>query len=191
MTARRMAPLPLRTARLLLRAPRLSDERELRYYTDPEVCRYLQIGPLDEAGLRHRIEKLLAADAPTEPGDVLSVIVEHDGTVVGDLMIRLGARIAPTQPPSIAEIGWVLAREHHGRGFATEAVRALIDLAFDHYPLHRVVAHLDPGNTASARLCERMGMRHEAHLRREYPTADGSWGDLDIYGLLREEWLER
>ncbi len=55
-----------------------------------------------------------------------------------------------------------------GRGLATEAVRALVALAFGPFGLHRVYAQLDPRNTASVRLCERLGMTHEAHLRREH-----------------------
>jgi aminoglycoside 6'-N-acetyltransferase len=113
------------------------------------------------------------------------------GAVVGDLMMRLGARITPTEPSSIAEIGWFLAREHHGRGFASETVAALIDLAFGHDPLHRLVAYLDPADAASARLCERLGVRHQGHLRRDHANADGSWGDLAVYGRLGEEWTER
>lgn len=61
-------------------------------------------------------------------------------------------------------------------------------LAFSHYPLHRLVAHLDPRNVRSAALCERLGMTREAHLRRDWPEADGTWTDNLIYGLLSEEW---
>ena len=94
-------------------------------------------------------------------------------------------------PPAVAEIGWAFSPAHTGRGFATEAAMALVDLAFSHYPLHRLFANLDPRNTRSAALCERLGMTREAHLRRDFPAPDGTWTDSAIYGLLREEWAER
>ncbi|GAB2442862.1 hypothetical protein GCM10027187_01070 [Streptosporangium sandarakinum] len=74
-----------------------------------------------------------------------------------------------------------------GRGFATEAVRALIGVAFERCGMHRVIARLDARNEASARLCQRVGMVKEAHLRRDY-WMKGEWADTLIYGLLAEQW---
>jgi len=59
--------------------------------------------------------------------------------------------------------------------------------AFAHYGMHRVIARVDGRNKASARLCERVGMTREAHLRRD-EWAKGEWTDTLIYGLLTEEW---
>ena len=155
-------PLPVRTARLVLRHVRPEDEPDMRYYMDPEVCRFLPVGPFDAAGMPAR--------------------------VVGDLALRLKTRRDESSPPAVAEIGWVFGTAHQGVGLATEAARALVDLAFGSYPVHRLFAQLDPRNDRSARLCERLGMRREAHLRQDFPESDGSWGDTAIYGLLREEW---
>ena len=71
----------------------------------------------------------------------------------------------------MAEIGWAFAPSYAGRGFATEAATALVTMAFDHYPLHRLFAHLDPRNERSVALCERLGMTREAHLRRDWPES--------------------
>ena len=184
-------PLPLRTERLVLRAPRPTDLDALRYASDPEVARYLPFDALDEAGLAARLERMLATTAPSEPEESLTLLVEHEGLVIGDLMLRLKTRARDDVPPSVAELGWILSPDHGGRGFATEAARALVDLAFEHYPLHRVMAQLDPRNVRSARLCERLGMTLEAHLRQDWPEPDGSWSDTAVYGLLRGEWEHR
>ena len=53
----------------------------------------------------------------------------------------------------------------HGRGFATEAAQAVLDVCFNTLGAHRVYAQLDARNEASARLCERLGMHQEALLR--------------------------
>jgi RimJ/RimL family protein N-acetyltransferase len=74
-----------------------------------------------------------------------------------------------------------------GRGIATEAARALVDLAFDHYGVHRVWAQLDARNEPSAALCERLGMRRESHKRRDF-WSKGEWTDSYEYAVLAEEW---
>lgn len=181
-------PLPLRTERLLLRPARADDVRDLGYYTDPEVARYLPFAALDPSALADRARALAGRTAPSQPDEALAVMIEHGGRVVGDVMLRLLGPAAPGAPPSMAEIGWVFSPAVAGRGFATESARALVDLAFTHYPLHRLMAQLDPRNTASARICERLGMTHEAHTRRDYLSHDGTWTDTSVYGLLREEW---
>jgi RimJ/RimL family protein N-acetyltransferase len=181
-------PVPLRTERLVLRPITLDDLDALRYYTDPEVCRYLPFPPADEAALAARVAMMTERLAPSEPDDVLSLAVVHDDTLVGDLILRLRSRADDQSPPAVAEIGWAFAPPYSGRGYATEAAAALITMAFDHYPLHRVYANLDPLNERSAALCERLGMTREAHTRRDFPTPDGTWADSVIYGLLREEW---
>jgi aminoglycoside 6'-N-acetyltransferase len=81
----------------------------------------------------------------------------------------------------------VLHPAHTGQGFATEAVRAVLGLAFDYYGMHRVVAQLDARNVRSARLCERLGMVQEGHLRRDW-WSKGEWTDTLVYGMLAEEW---
>lgn len=190
MTAPRLEPpqLPIRTERLVLRYVTLDDLDALRYYTDPEVCRYLPFPAADEEALAARVQRMSERLAPSEPDDVLSLAVVHDDVLVGDLILRLRTRTDEDTPPSVGEIGWAFSPEHAGRGFATEAATALIDLAFSHYPLHRLIAHLDPRNLRSAALCERLGMTREALLRKSWPEPDGTWTDEAFYGLLREEW---
>lgn len=184
--------LPIRTERLVLRTFTPADRAALAdYCSDPEVTRYLPFPALDDAGLDARLARMLAGTAPSRPDESLALAVEERGVLVGDLMLRLGQSHDPDAAPSIAELGWVFAPQHGGRGLATEAARALVDLAFNHYPLHRLMAQLDPRNTASARLCERLGMRHEAHTREDFADRDGGWSDTAVYGLLRREWAER
>ncbi|MDN5744722.1 MAG: GNAT family N-acetyltransferase [Nocardioidaceae bacterium] len=189
--APRLAPptLPVRTARLLLRPVLPSDSEAIGgYCRDPDVCRYLPFEPLDDEGLAARMQRLVAGTAPGETGDHLAVAVVEGARVVGDLMLRFQAAIRPGCSPSIAELGWIFDPQARGRGLALESAQALVDIAFTHYPLHRLMAQLDPRNTASARLCERLGMRQEAHTRQDFPEPDGSWSDTAVYGLLRAEW---
>src|ERR1700748_1943969 len=58
-----------------------------------------------------------------------------------------------------AEIGWTLPPSHEGQGYMTEAAGTILEIAFSEIGVHRVIARLDPRNSASAALCRRLGMR--------------------------------
>ena len=180
---RALLSLPRSTRRLLLRPFRHGDEAAvLAYRGRDDVCRYLPVDPIDAAGARALIEDQMTATQIVADGDRIVLAVEHDGHVIGDVLVRT-AKIADKQ----AEIGWVFNPGWHGHGYATEAARELIQLVFDDLGMHRVWAQLDPQNVPSARVCERLGLRQEAHLREE-SWFKGRWGDLAIYALLRSQW---
>ena len=85
------------------------------------------------------------------------------------------------------ELGYMLSPAHWGKGYATEAVRAVLTFAFEEMNVHRVEAELDPRNPASARLLERLGFREEGLLRERW-WVYGEWCDSALYGLLRADF---
>jgi RimJ/RimL family protein N-acetyltransferase len=89
-----------------------------------------------------------------------------------------------------AELGWCLDPSHQGRGYATEAVTALMRLCFEDLGLRRVTANCFADNEESWRLMERLGMRREIHTLRESLHRSGKWMDGMGYALLAEEWRE-
>lgn len=123
-----------------------------------------------------------------------TVVVElSDGTVIGDLMLRRGdawaqREVADRAAGAQVELGWVLDPAHSGRGYATEAVRALLDHCFSDLAVHRVVASCFLDNVASWRLMERVGMRRESHAVRDSLHRSGAWLDSVTYALLADEW---
>jgi len=177
------AVLPRRTERLVLRAFRHGDEDDvLAYRSRPDVVRYMPTEPLHASGVVAFIAERTSATQIRADNDKIILAVEHDRTVIGDLLIR-AVQLADGQ----AEIGWAFNPAYHGRGLATEAARELLGLAFGGLAMHRVFAQLDPRNTASARLCERLGMRREAYFREDI-WFKGEWGDTAVYALLADEW---
>lgn len=175
--------LPRPTRRLLLRPFRRGDEAAvLAYRGRDDVCRYLPVDPVDDATVQAFIDERAKATQIVADHDRIILAVELDGAVIGDVLVRT-AKIVDRQ----AEIGWVINPDYHGSGYATEAARELLRLVFDDLGMHRVWAQLDPQNAPSARVCERLGLRQEAHLREE-SWFKGRWGDLAIYALLRSQW---
>jgi len=175
--------LPRRTERLVLRPFRHGDEAGvLAYRSRDDVVRYMPADPLQPAGADAFIAERLAATRIAASDEKIVLAVEHDGRVIGDLLIKAG-QLADRQ----AEIGWAFNPRFHGRGLATEAARELLVMAFGELGMHRAWAQLDPRNTASARLCERLGMRREAYFREDL-WFKGEWGDTAIYAVLAAEW---
>jgi [ribosomal protein S5]-alanine N-acetyltransferase len=85
-----------------------------------------------------------------------------------------------------AEIGYALAHRFWGQGWARDAVTTAIDFAFDVLDLHRIEADVDPRNTRSLALLERLGFRREGCLRERYIVSD-EIQDALLLGLLRSE----
>jgi RimJ/RimL family protein N-acetyltransferase len=177
---------PVRTARLRLRPFVVDDvEAMLAYRGRADVCRYLPFEPQDRATLLDRLSGpvLSRSDLTGEDQALTLGVWRHDtGQLVGDVILFLRS-----ESNRGGEIGWVFDPEHGGQGFATEAAGAVLDLAFADLGLHRVEARLDARNERSAALCERLGMRQEAHFR-DTAVSDGGWADLLVYGLLAREW---
>ncbi|WP_428835739.1 GNAT family N-acetyltransferase [Sphingomonas rustica] len=90
----------------------------------------------------------------------------------------------------VSEVGYLLAREHWGAGMMAEAVSRVLDLLFREEGQRRVFADTDPDNLGSRTLLERLGFKLEGVLRAEWETHIGV-RDTTLYGLLRDEWLNR
>jgi aminoglycoside 6'-N-acetyltransferase len=174
--------LPVATERLVLRLHEAQDAEALRaYYGDPEVVRYVPFEPWDDQSTPEHLARRLKRRGLTSEARGLGIVAVLDGRVVGDVALW-----STDDAQRLAEIGWAFHPDVAGQGLATEAAAAVLDIAFDTYGLHRVAAQLDPRNVASARLCERLGMQREAHLRQNW-WDDGEWTDSLIYGLLASD----
>lgn len=147
----------VRTARLLLRPYGVADAADWRRIEDDEEVRRGLDWPLRTA--RQVDAHLLARTAHrtlSAPGDLLVLAVEHDGRVIGDVSLHLRTVAPETR---IAEVGWLQLTAEGGHGYATEAARAMLDIAFDELGACLVTAVIERSNTSSARLALRLGFR--------------------------------
>lgn len=170
---------PIHTHRLLLRPHRPSDAAWMqRVYSRSDVYRFLPYGPLtiEEATLKNS-QRMTRTGLDAEHGG-LSLMFEHLGVTIGAVSLWL----TDDQYRS-AEIGWTIDPDHGGQGIASEAVTAALNTAFRRYRMHRIIARVDPRNTASTNLALRVGMIYEGHLRRDF-WHRGEWADTLIFGTL-------
>ncbi|HJS27805.1 MAG TPA: GNAT family N-acetyltransferase [Actinomycetota bacterium] len=153
---------PIVTERLRLRRSVPDDAEEISAYrSDPEVNRYQGWERTDPGGVRAEIEEM-AARTPGEPGWVqFSVLEREGGRLVGDV------GLSPAEgEPGVIKVGYTISPGFQGHGYATEAVSALVDFAFERLGADVVRAHASGDNTRSHRVAEKVGMRLVERFRR-------------------------
>lgn len=180
------AALPLRTDRVLLRPTAADDVAAVHAYRRlPEVSRYLPHEPLDTDGAQALVQRWL-----DDPAGV-SVAIEVDGRVVGD--VRLSLRPCSAMTPATTEevegwIGYAVHPDHQGRGLATEAVGAVVDLAMTQARVRRLTARVFAGATGSSRLLHRLGFTRDGVERAAVLSPEGdTWWDDESWSLLRDD----
>ena len=147
----------LRTKRLTLRRFMQTDDRALaRVFADPEVMRFGD-GVRSSEWIRDWIERCLH-DYQERGWGPFAVIENASGNLIGYCGLF---HIPDINGRPEIEIGYRFARESWGRGYATEAVLAVREFAFRSLGLTRLIAMIDPDNTASIRVAEKAGMRYE------------------------------
>jgi RimJ/RimL family protein N-acetyltransferase len=177
--------LPIETERLLLRPFEGGDLDDLaRLHGDADLVRWIPWGPRSREEAAAVLERKMSKTSIDEEGDGLGLvgILREDGSFLGEFTLSL-----LSAEHSCAELGFMMFPGHHGRGYATEAGRAILAAAFDGYGLHRVIGRVEPRNTASCRVLERLGMRREAYLV-ENEWIKGEWQSECIYAILAREW---
>ncbi len=175
----------IETERLVLRDFAIGDWLDvLAYQREPLYLRYYPWKDRTEADVRQFVQTFVdwQAEEPRRRWQH-AVTLRHGGPVIGNAGIRRKA-----ENDFEADVGYELGPQHWGKGYATEAVRALMRFGFDELGLHRVSSWCIADNASSARVLERLGMRQEGRLR-ENEYYKGRYWDTLLYGLLREEWV--
>jgi RimJ/RimL family protein N-acetyltransferase len=150
--------------------------------SDPEVIRYIPAGSASEEETREHIQALIRGHEDHPPRYNFAIDLRSEGAFIG--MCFLNIRYDDLRQ---AEIGYLLDRRNWGQGYATEAVRAVLNYGFRELDLHRVYATCRPANVASSRVLEKLGMRREAHFR-QHRWMKGAWQDSYLYAILDHEW---
>jgi aminoglycoside 6'-N-acetyltransferase len=176
----------LLTPRLVVRRFTAADAPAFaRYRSDPDVARYQSWNapfPLEQA---QAFIAWLVDRHPDEPGEWYQVAIasrEQPDRLLGDCGFR-----SRTDEPGIVDLGYSLAAEAQGHGYATEAVGEVLRYLFEDRHKHKVCADCDTRNRPSWQLLERLGFAREGELRESFRDADG-WASEYLYGLLAPEW---
>ena len=175
---------PLITERLTLRQFRRDDEEDIHEYGgDPQVSIFADWGPNTFAQSRDHLATRLQLQSEWPRSDVsLAVELRAEPKVIGSASLWLTDPLNRT-----ASFGYAFNRRYWNNGYATEASRALLHVAFDVLELHRVFATCDARNVGSWRVMEKLGMRREAEFREDV-FQKGEWRNSYLYAILETEW---
>jgi RimJ/RimL family protein N-acetyltransferase len=188
------APVPLRpmqidtdfepfvTERLRLRRSRTTDADTISAYrSDPAVHRYQGWERTDPEGIRAEIEEM-AGRAPGEAGWIQFSVEEREtGRLVGDV------GLSPAEEhPGVIKLGYTMAPAFQGRGYATEAVKALVAYAFDTLGADLVRAYASAKNTPSIRVAEKVGLQLVERFERSEGGQTWSGVRLEMHRPMAE-----
>lgn len=183
---------PIPTKRLMLRPYTLQDLDDLHAVRSrPDVARYLYWDALTVEQTRAALERKVGQTVLAAENDALCLAVTLPGAegtatgVIGEVVLWWRS-VEYRQ----GEIGFVFHPDHGGRGYATEAAAAMLDLGFESAGMHRIYGRTDARNVSSANLMRRLGMRQEAHFR-ENEWFKGEWGSELIFAIIEDEWRTR
>ena len=175
----------IETSDIALRPLRLSDctPAYLSWLRDPEVSFFLDTRWAEQTmtSIRRFVRETTARD----DSHLLAIIKKSDRLHIGNL------KIGPVHPVyDCADLSYFIGdKKEWNKGYATQAIRLAVSLAFETLDLHRLQAGVHEANPASAKALERAGFRLEGRFRKQLRTTrKDTWQDHLWYGILREEW---
>jgi RimJ/RimL family protein N-acetyltransferase len=177
-----MIALPLTTRRLTVEMMKPQHAASLaEYRSDPEVARFQDWDtPFTVEMAERLIDGQSQLDGPVND-DWVQLAVVVGGRSIGD--VAVGIHDNGQQ----ATIGYSITAAEQGKGYATEAVGAVIGALFNDAHLHRISAGIDPENIASRRLLEKLGFRYEGRSLKSV-LVRGRWVDDDRFAMLAGEY---
>ena len=173
----------LRTERLVLRGFRPQDWGAVHMYgTDPEVVRFMDWGPNTPDETTVWLDRMIDADkAVPQTQFPFALQRSTDGRLIGSVELQI-----LSEEHRRGEMGYVIARDAWGNGYATEAAAALLRFGFERLGLRRISATCDPENAGSGRILEKIGMQLEGRLRSFFPIR-GEWRERLVYAAVRPD----
>jgi ribosomal-protein-alanine N-acetyltransferase len=145
----------LETERLLLRPLTMDDLDALfALYRDPDVRRYFPEGTLTYDETKEELEWIINVYYGQYGYGLWATIYKATGAFIG----RCGLLPWTIEGQHEVEVAYLLDKAYWGRGLATEVARALVQYAFSHLPVSRLICMTDPENDASQNVARKMGM---------------------------------
>ncbi len=172
------------TDRLALRDLEPSDgPRVFSYHKHPEVSRFQSWGTESVDAVQSYIRSLSGVDPAACAGWYqVGIFLQTSCKLIGDCGFRPLAASAEQ-----VGVGITVAPEYQGQGYASEALRALLNFLFAILEKHRVIGSVDPRNVPSIKLLQQVGMRQEGHFVKSL-WFRGEWVDDVIFAMLASEW---
>ncbi|WP_216663637.1 MULTISPECIES: GNAT family N-acetyltransferase [unclassified Lentimicrobium] len=177
--------IEIHSSRLLLREIESSDTSAIfMYRSDAQTNQYQGWIPekLEEVNdfIEHKIAKEFNRLGTWFQ---LAIVLKESNKLIGDLGMHFLENDA-------VELGATIAQDYHGKGYATEALKGVINYLFNKVDKQKIKASVDPRNLASIAMIEKLGFKKEAHYRKSFFLRE-EWVDDVIYGLTKQLHFEQ
>jgi len=172
--------MEIKTERLLLRDHFEEDWCDIHEYASiPEFSQYDVWGPNSEQDSKEFVKRMMeqALDKPRYKYD-LAVVHLVDKKVIGGIGVR-----RCTEKSLVCDLGYAINPNYQNQGFASEAVKAMLDFAFSNLKVALVFATCDCNNTASYKVMEKVGMKKVGQIVK-HKEFKGSWHDSFRYEMV-------
>lgn len=170
----------IKTERLLIRT---FEERDfldtLNIFENDEVCKYLSHCPWSQLNALDNFQKRIEKNDLKKDG-IIYLAVEFEKVVIGEIVLRF------TNAHTHVDMNCSFNPEYTGKGLATEATKAILKFFLEDKDIHKIQTYFDSRNKNFLDLCERIGMRKEAHFV-EHIWNKGEWVDTIYYGALKAD----
>lgn len=179
----------LQTERLILREFCANDFADVHAYaSDYENVKHMMFGPNTPEQTRDYLERQCVEEMLAEPRMHYNIALEEkaSGTVIGGISFHMNWR------RDDAILGGIMNRHFSGKGYMTEGLRGVLEIAFSQLNLHRIHAVCDVDNASMIHVFERIGMRNEGRMVKRgkaRPEAKEPYFDQFGLAMLRDEWL--
>jgi ribosomal-protein-alanine N-acetyltransferase len=163
------------TERLILREMTAEDAEDFfRIYNDRKTKKFVVKTFISLEDVRGQIEKHIENYYKKYDFGLWATVLKENNHLIG----RCGLLYQEVEGVSDLEIAYLFDSDYWGNGFATEAAEMLVKLGFQRFGFNRVVAYIDPRNTASIRVAEKVGLRYEREIAQFK-----DFGKVSMYSL--------
>ena len=158
--------MQIKTQRLKIRTLQNSDLNDIfDIYKNEETCKYLLHNAWNEKNKNEEFKQKLSKQS-LEKDFAINLACILDDVVIGEI------NIWNIDMKNSVEIGYCFNPKYSSKGYATEALMAIVKSLFINKKIHRIQANMDARNLVSAKLCEKIGMRKEAHFIKDFWNKD-------------------
>jgi ribosomal-protein-alanine N-acetyltransferase len=165
----------IETERLILRHLRVEDAEDLyRIYSNPETMKFMGQGSASVEEARGHLQKHIEKYYDNYEFGLWATVLKENNSLIG----RCGLLYEDIEGIKDLELAYLLDSNYWGQGLATEAAQSIIKIGFDRYNFKRIIAVINPQNTASIRVAEKVGMNYEREIAHYK-----DFGAVSLYAL--------
>jgi ribosomal-protein-alanine N-acetyltransferase len=163
------------TERLILREMTAEDAEDFfRIYNDPQIKKFVVKNSISLEEVRGQIENHIENYYKKYEFGLWATVLKENNCLIG----RCGLLYQEVEGVKDLEIAYLFDSDYWGNGFASEAAEMLVKLGFQRFGFKRVVAYIDPQNTASIRVAEKSGLKYEREIAQFK-----DFGKVSMYSL--------